>query len=110
MSTQLRRSTRKPAGTAPSSPPKTAAKKTPASKVKAHPPSRCVSTRGAVHQDQTASDEELANDPNAEENEEEEEDELGNSCCFFCHRTMLSSLYKQMIPLLPLSPHVSNGP
>ncbi|KAJ7810833.1 hypothetical protein B0H14DRAFT_3480235 [Mycena olivaceomarginata] len=31
---------------------------------------------GAVHQDQTASDEELANDPDTKENEEEEEDEL----------------------------------
>ncbi|KAJ7874557.1 hypothetical protein B0H14DRAFT_3437723 [Mycena olivaceomarginata] len=61
MSTPLRRSTRKPAGT-----------------VKARPPSRHVSTRGAVHQDQTASDEELANDPDAEENEEEEEDELAD--------------------------------
>jgi hypothetical protein len=36
-----------------------------------------------VHEGQTASDEEQANDPDAEENEEEEKDELGKLCSLF---------------------------
>ncbi|KAJ7899180.1 hypothetical protein B0H14DRAFT_3424012 [Mycena olivaceomarginata] len=53
--------------------------KTPASKGNVRPPSHCAPARGAVHEDQTASDEERANDPDAEENEEEEKDELADT-------------------------------
>ncbi|KAJ7712383.1 hypothetical protein B0H14DRAFT_2645295 [Mycena olivaceomarginata] len=49
--------------------------KAPASKAKVSPPSR----RAPAHEDQTASDEERANDPDAEENEEEEKDELADT-------------------------------
>jgi hypothetical protein len=56
--------------------------KTPASKGNVRPPSHRAPVRGAVHEDQTASDEEQANDPDAEENEEEK-DELGKSCSLF---------------------------